>query len=153
AEGVELRGGHEAGRLGALEPDELLELPDRRVRDEIELFPQVVQLALLAGVEYELVQRPIVAEIAHLTVETGAQQTVALRIGCDLAGVGQEDAAALGDVKLVGEQSAETREGRVVTRPGVVCFWNQQGRIGWRVRRHVQLQRVARISRSMIGEL
>ena len=89
AEHVELRAGHEAGRLGTLEPDELLELPDRRERDEIQLFPEVVQLTLLRRVEDQLVQRAVVAEIAHLAVEAGAQQTMALGVGRDLARVGR----------------------------------------------------------------
>src|SRR5262245_44909230 len=55
AEPVELRRGHEAWRLGALEPDELLELPDWRERDEVELLPQAVDLTLLTGVEDQLV--------------------------------------------------------------------------------------------------
>ena len=126
AERVELRRGHEAWRLGALEPDELLELPDRRERDEIELLPKAVQLALLRGIEDELVQRTIVAEISHLAVEAGAQQTMALRIRCDLARVGEEHAAAFRDIKPIGEQRAEAGERRFISRLRLLRVGNTQ---------------------------
>src|SRR5262249_15682739 len=92
------------------EPDELLELTDRRERDEIEILPQLIQLAPLRSVEDQIVKRTIVAEVSHLAVKSGAQQPVTLRIRGNLAWVGQEHAAALRHVEPVREEGAKTAE-------------------------------------------
>src|SRR4029077_13455335 len=94
----------------------LLELPDRRVRDEVEILPQAVEATLLRVVEDQLVQRAIVAKVPHLAVKAGAQQAMALGVGRDLAWVGQEHPPALRDVKPIREQRAEARKRILVSR-------------------------------------
>ena len=153
AKQVERRSGHEAWRLGALEPDELLELPDGRERDEVELLPKAIQLMLLRLVQHQVVERAIVPEIAHLTVKAGAQQTVAFGVRGDLAGVGEEHAAAFRDVEPIGEQRTKTCERILVPRPRVLRGRYQQEGIRLRVRGHVQLQRVTRVGRPVIRVL
>ena len=59
---VELLREHEVG-VGALEPDEPGELAGRRVGDEIELAPQLVELAPPGLIQNQVVERTIVAEV------------------------------------------------------------------------------------------
>ena len=79
--------------------------------------PEAIQLTLLRLVEDQIVERAIVSEIAHLTVKAGAQQTMAFGIRGDVAGVGEEHAAAFRDVKAIREQRTETRERILIARP------------------------------------
>ena len=48
--------------------------PRRRVADEIELAPQVVELAPAGGVEEQVVERVVIPEVPHRAVEAGAEQ-------------------------------------------------------------------------------
>ncbi len=98
---VELGLTHEARRLGALEEDEILVLPQGSQRDEIQLMPQGIQLPPLALVEDQLAQRLIVAEIALHEMEAGGERS-------PLPGrVGIEIRPPVGDDEGVGEDRAE----------------------------------------------
>jgi hypothetical protein len=96
--------------------------------------PEAVELTLLRFIEDQLVERAIVSEIAHLTMKSGAQQTMALGIGGDLAGVVQEHAATFRDIKAIRKQRTETRERILIACPRTGVRRYQQQRIGFRVR-------------------
>ena len=85
--------------------------------------------------------------------EGDCKAAVALRIGSDFARVGEEHATAFRDEKPIRKQGAEAREGILIARPHVLRRRHEEERIGLCVRRHVEMQRVAGIGRSVIGVL
>ena len=95
-------------RLAAFAQIELYVGAARRRRDEVELSPQRVELRLLLLVEDQLVERLVIAEVAHQVVEAGAEMPA------DIARVVRKVAAALGDVERVRKQRREPRECRLV---------------------------------------
>ena len=107
---IELGPPHEP-RLGALEPEEARVLPHRGARDEIKFLPEPVELALAFGVEDELVERRVVAEVSRHAVEAGAQQPA--RVLLLLLRI-EVDAGPLRDEERVGKGRAEASEGRLV---------------------------------------
>src|SRR5262245_43445903 len=90
------------GRLGSLSlnlPALIEEIlgpgPVRKIRDEIEFFPETIDLFLLFLIEDQLHQRGIVAEKADYTMVSGAQQSsLILRIIRKIP-------SSLGDVECV----------------------------------------------------
>src|SRR4029079_18734431 len=59
--------------LGPIVPNRAGKLPQGCMGDEIEFLPEPVEFAFLLGVENEVAEGLVVAEIAELIVETGAE--------------------------------------------------------------------------------
>ena len=101
---VELGLAHEARRLGPFEENEVLVLPHRRQRGEIQLVPQPIEFPALLIVEDQFAQRFVVAEIALHEVEPGREQP-------SLTGhFGIEIRPAVGNEKRLWKHGAETLE-------------------------------------------
>ena len=71
---IELSALHKARRFGAFEENEILELPDRIKSDEMELFPQPIEFALMRFVEHQIIKRRVVANISCHQMKAGAEQ-------------------------------------------------------------------------------
>ena len=65
---------HEARWFRSFEENEILVLPQRGPRDEIQLIPQRVKLAPLALVEDQVAERFVVAEVTLHEVEAGRER-------------------------------------------------------------------------------
>jgi hypothetical protein len=130
AQVVELRREHEV-RVGAFEPDEPRELTRRCVADEIELAPQLVELAPAGVVEEQIVERTVIAEVPHRAVETGAEQASCLALG-------QPRRRPFGHEERVGNDVAELFQRRDGSSPRRRIRWHDEVGVislGCRIRR------------------
>ena len=99
------------GRVGSLKPHETRQHAMRNGRQEPELVPQLVQLALTGIAQNEVVEGLVVAEVAGHAVQACAEQSAGvflllLRV--------EVHTAAFSDVEGVREEVGETSEGRLV---------------------------------------
>ena len=114
-------------RLGPLVEDEVGVLAHGRQGDEVQLAPQLVQLAPAAGIQDPLDQRDVVPEEPEHVVVAGAEQAPLLLALLAVPGLVQVGATALGHVEGVGEHLAEAGERRLVARPGALVGDGQLG--------------------------
>ena len=106
ADEIERRVAPEEPGLGALVPEVAGILAARQVGDVLEVAPEPIQLAPAGVVEYQLIERPVVAEVAGHAMEAGAQQAARIPL---LAIRAEENSRPFRDDEGVGEGPAETR--------------------------------------------
>lgn len=109
------------GGVSAFEPKETRVLAGGSARYEVELFPQAVEFALSGLVKNQVIQWPVVAEIAGHAMKAGIQEPP--RTALLLFGIGISP-GTLRDIKRIGKSSAKAFERRLIVPP----FF----RIGWR---------------------
>ncbi len=102
----EFFGLQEGRRLPPLEVDEVGELPNRRAGQELQLVPHDVERPLILRFQDQFVEGRIVPEITEHHVKPGAEVPALVAFLRR-----QEHPATFRDVKGVGEDAAETRDG------------------------------------------
>ena len=87
--------------------------PLRHRGDHIEFVPQSVELALGCFIKDQVIQGSVVAKVARLIVQTGAEQTSDIAVGLFFFGI-HERAAAFLDVKSVRKECGKPSKCRLI---------------------------------------
>ena len=96
----------------ALKPDHALKLPERRTRDQIQIRPQPVKLFAILIAQNQFAQRPIIAEIPGLAVQTRIEQ-MPLELSFPRIGI-QIDRRTLGHHVFIREDRGKSLKGFLI---------------------------------------